>query len=258
MNKVSVVLIVRNEEKNIEACIDSASWAGEVIVIDQSSSDRTAELARARGAKVCVTEAKNICNPDRERGIAMSANEWIFLLEADERITPELRDEALAALSGPADIWYVPVKTFFLGKWIRTCGWYPAFIPRFFRKGTIKFETGIHTNGSMLSDKKAYFKNALLHYSYTSLDEWIRKFTRYTTQIAGEEYARGKRPGPANFFLSVLARPVYFFLVKYVLYRGFLDGWRGFFISLSSSATVAMAYFKLVELHEKDKAPVRG
>ena len=92
----------------------------------------------------------------------------------------------------------MPVKTYFNGKWISTCGWYPAYIPRLFRKGAIKFGAGIHTNGLFLSKKTAYLKNALDHFSYNSLNDWIAKFMRYTTQRADEDYANGKRPSLKN------------------------------------------------------------
>lgn len=258
MNGITAVVIVRNEEKNIADCLELLAWADEIIVIDQSSTDRTVEIAKGFTKNVHVTEPKNICNPDRDYGIGLARTEWILLVEADERITPELRAELIGAVSGAgaADIYFMPVKTFFDGKWIKTCGWYPSFIPRLFRKGSIKFGSEIHTNGEFLSDRKAYLKNDLMHYSYNSIDDWLLKFGRYTTQIAADDYRSGKRPGPVNALRDLALRPLYFFILKYVFKQGYRDGWRGLFISLSSALTVAMAYFKLIEVHENEKNTV--
>jgi glycosyltransferase involved in cell wall biosynthesis len=252
MNKISAVLIVRNEEKNIERCLKSICWVDEIIVIDQSSTDKTVEIARKYTDKIYITENKLICNPDREFGISKTLNNWVLLIEADEVVDENLKDDILKVVNEDKyDIFFIPVKTFFIGKWIKTCGWWPSYIPRLFRKGTIKYQSAIHTNGEFLSNRFYYLKNPLLHYSYNSLNDWIDKFKRYTTVIAYEYYQKNMKINFKNMIREIILRPVYFFILKYFVLKGFKDGWRGLFISLSSAFTVIMAYFKLIEIYEK-------
>jgi len=254
MNKISAVLIVRNEEKNIERCLKSIYWVDEIVIVDQSSTDKTLEIARKYTDKIYITENKLICNPDREFGISKTLNNWILLIEADEVIDENLKDEILKVVNeNKYDIFFIPVKTFFIGKWIKTCGWWSSYIPRLFRKGTIKYQSAIHTNGKLLSNRYYYLKNPLLHYSYNSLNDWIDKFKRYTTVMAYEYCQKNMKINFKNTIKEIILRPVYYFVLKYFILKGFKDGWRGLFISLSSSLTIMIAYFKLIEIYEKEK-----
>lgn len=252
--RLSCVLIVRNEEKKIERCLESIKWADEIILVDQSSDDKTVEIAKRYTNKIFITTPKLICNPDRNYGIAKAAHNWILLIEADEIIDVNLRAEiknilaSSAAEGGAADVYYIPVKTFFVGKWIKYCGWYPSYIPRFFKKGSITFEEDIHTNGQLLTHKISYIKNPLLHYSYDSIDDWISKFKRYTTRMAEEYFNGGKRTTVFSTFMEVVIRPIFVFLRKYIILKGFREGWRGLFISISAALGGMFAYFKLCEL----------
>ncbi len=114
MSKISAVLVVRNEEKNIIRCLESIKWVDEIIVVDQSSVDRTVELAKKYTDKIFITENKLICNPDREFGISKTTNNWIFLIEADEVVDDNLKNEILEVITKDTfDILFIPVKTFF-------------------------------------------------------------------------------------------------------------------------------------------------
>lgn len=252
MNKISAVLIVRNEEKKIRRCLESIKWCDEIVVVDQSSEDKTVEIVKEYTTKIFITEPKLICNPDREFGISKTSNKWVLLIEADEVVDENLRKEILSIVEeNRYDVLFIPVKTFFCGKWIKTCGWYPGYVPRLFKKGSIIFESKIHTNGKILSKNIGYLKNDLLHYSYDTIDEWIDKFKRYTTQYAMEYKERKIKLNLKNTLKELILRPIYFFFFKYLVLKGFLDGWRGFFISLSSSLTVILSYIKYIEIVEK-------
>ncbi|MDI6758045.1 MAG: glycosyltransferase family 2 protein, partial [Endomicrobiia bacterium] len=171
MNKLSCVLIVRNEERRIERCLKALSWADETVVIDQKSADKTVDIARAYTPNVFETEPKLICNPDREYGISKASHKWVLLIEADEIVDEGLRREIVSVLDNPSrDIYFVPVKSFFAGKWIKNCGWYPAYIPRLFKKGAVVFQSDIHTNGRFMSDNIGRLESDLLHYSYDRID----------------------------------------------------------------------------------------
>jgi glycosyltransferase involved in cell wall biosynthesis len=254
MEKLSVVLITYNEELNIKPCLESVKWADEIILVDQTSVDRTVEIAKNYTDKIFMTAHKGICNPDREFGINKASHEWIFLLEADERIDEKLKKEIIEILNNPSfELYYLPVKTFFIGKWIKSCGWYPSYIPRLFKKGKIKFQSDIHTNGELFTDKIGYLKNDLLHYSYNSVDDWIDKFKRYTTQMAIESFNKGEKINFKNIIIELFFRPAYFFISKFFFLGGYKDGWRGFIISCSSALTVFFSYIKLWELYEKNR-----
>ncbi|MCX7716615.1 MAG: glycosyltransferase family 2 protein [Endomicrobia bacterium] len=250
--KVSAVLIVRNEEKKIRRCLESIKWCDEIIVVDQSSVDNTINIVKEYTHNIFVVEPKLICNPDREFGISKAKNEWVLLIEADEVVDKNLQSEIKDLVEkNKLDIYFVPVKTFFCGKWIKTCGWYPSYIPRLFRKGKIVFQDKIHTNGILLSDKIGYLKNSLLHYSYDSIDEWIEKFKRYTSQYAMEYYEKNLGYNFYNIIKELILKPIYFFVLKYLILKGYKDGWRAFFISLSSALTIIFSYLKYIELKEK-------
>lgn len=248
--KISAVLIVKNEERKIRRCLESIKWCDEIILVDQSSVDKTVDIAKEYTDKVYIVEPKLICNPDREFGISKASNNWILLIEADEVIDNNLKEEIKNVVAkNEHNVYFLPVKTFFCGRWIKTCGWYPGYIPRLFKKGYISFQDKIHTNGIILTKNIGYLKNPILHYSYDTIDDWIDKFKRYTTQYAYEYLENKMKVNFINTIKELLIRPIYFFILKYIFLRGFLDGWRGFFISLSSALTVMFSYFKFLSIY---------
>lgn len=254
MASLSIILIVRNEEHNITECLGSVKgWADEIVVVDQSSTDQTVELSRRCTDKVFITEAKGICNPDRMFGIEKSRNEWNLLLEADERVTTELKEEIDGILEGHADVkdaYYIPVKSYFCGRWIRHCGWYPAYNLRLFKKERVYFPPTLHTDGKP-KDSAGYLINPLLHYSYPSIEDYLPKLNRYTTQWAKEAYEKGIRIKGIGAATCFVIKPLYHFLRKYLLLGGYKEGFLGFFISISSGLTIFMNYAKLWEIQFK-------
>ena len=251
---ISVIMVVRNEEAQIGECLKTVSWSDEIVIIDQSSNDSTVKIAREFTDKVFLTEPKGYCEPDRNLAIEKASGRWIFYIDADERVSPELRDEILSIVrsSNIRPAYYLKRRNYFLGKWIKTCGWYPSPVLRLFKKGEVTFPNEIH----QVPPHKAeygYLKNDLVHYSYSSLGEYFEKFNRYTTQLAVEEFTKGKRITSINVLDKFILKPIYNFFLKYFWCRGFLDGFRGFFISLSSAFTVFVASAKLWELRLKKR-----
>jgi len=248
MDKLSVMVITWNEERNIQECLESVKWADEIILVDQQSTDKTVEIARRYTDKIFITENKGVCDPDRMFAISKTSNDWVFYLDADERVSEELKEEIISLLKSPAakpDAYYIYRKTFFLGKWIKGCGWYISLI-RLFKKGKVVFSGMIHQDGQALGSA-GHLKGHILHYSYRNLNEYIEKFNRYTSIIAQEEYKKGKRANWLNFMAFLFLKPVYIFAKKYILQRGFSDGFRGFLISFSAALGVFVSYIKLWE-----------
>ncbi len=251
---ISVILVVRNEDEQIRECLETVSWADEIVIVDQSSTDFTVKISKEFTDKVFVTESKGYCEPDRNLAIKKASSRWIFYIDADERVLPELKDEILSIVrsDAPRPAYYVKRRNYFLGKWIKTCGWYPSPVLRLFKKGEVIFPNEIH-QVPLHREEYGYLKNDLLHYSYSSLEEYFEKFNRYTTQLAKEEFEAGKRITVFNFISNFLLRPSYYFLLKYIYYRGYKDAFRGFFIAFSTALTVFVNKAKLWEMKWKNE-----
>jgi len=154
-------------------------------------------------------------------------------------------------LAAPAsEVYMLPRKAFFVGRSIQTCGWYPAYVPRLFKKGKVVFPARIHADGDILTGSVSHLRHDLLHYSYSSVGEWIEKFNRYTGRAAREQFDAGREITAAGIVSDLLVKPVYFFLLKYFVLKGYKDGWRGFFISVSSGLVVFFVFIKLWELRD--------
>ncbi len=242
---VSVIVITRNEERNIVECLRSVSWAGEIIVVDAKSTDKTVELAKGFTNKVLVREwlgfaaAKNLALDE-------AVNEWVLWLDADERVTPELAAE-IQSLVQNSSIRYagfeVARRAYFLGKWIKHCGWYPGYVTRLFRKTAGRFnESRVHERLE-LSGPIGRLQHDLLHYTDDNLYHYFLKFNRYTSLAAQDLAAENKQ-----FTLyDVIVRPPFLFFKMYLLRLGFLDGVHGLILSLVSAAYVFVKYAKVWE-----------
>jgi glycosyltransferase involved in cell wall biosynthesis len=251
---ISVIMVIRNEEGHIKECLETVSWADEIVIIDQSSTDSTVKISKEFTDKVFVTEPKGYCEPDRNLAIEKASGRWIFYIDADERILPELKDEILLIVRSddPRSAYYVKRRNYFLGKWIKTCDWYPSPVLRLFKKGEVIFPEEIHQVPPH-REEYGYLKNDLLHYSYSSLEEYFEKFNRYTTQLAKEDFQAGKKITAFNVIPNFLLRPSYYFLSRYIYYKGYRDGFRGFFIAFSSALTVFVNKAKLWQMKWKEK-----
>src|SRR3989338_6835481 len=137
MEKLSVIIITRNEEKTLEDCLESIRWADEIILVDQSSADKTVDIAKKFTDKIYITESIGCCEPDRKFAASLASNDWMLYIDADERISPSLKQEIqdLLGFSGKKfDSYFIPRKVFLGEKWIRCCGWYPSYTIRLFKK----------------------------------------------------------------------------------------------------------------------------
>lgn len=245
---LSVVIITKNEEKNIEECLQSVSWADEIVVVDSGSTDRTVEICRRYHAKIHEHSIDQGLNFNKNLGNDRAAGNWILSLDADERVSPELADEIQQVLENPGEAvaYRMPRRNYFLGKWIRSAGWYPDLNIRLFRKGKASWKKKVHEVIES-SGPVADLKGAILHYSYRTLDDYFRKFNLYTSILAGEEWEEGKRVTPLNFLWHFVLNPLQVFLRKYFWMGGWRDGARGLFISFSASLVVVVTAAKIWE-----------
>jgi len=248
--KISILIPAGNEERNIVACIQSARWADEVVVVDSFSADRTVELARPLADRVLQHEYINSAT-QKNWAIPQMAHAWVLVLDADERITPELRDEILGVLDGGAGghcafrIWR---RNHFMGRPVRFCGWQNDSVVRLFRRDRSRYQdrevhADIECDGPV-----GKLRGKLLHYTFDSFDQYLKKFDRYTTWAAGDRAKRTRRVS----WVHLAIRPAWRFFRQYVLKLGFLDGRAGLIICSLAAYSVFLKYAKLWERQEKE------
>jgi glycosyltransferase involved in cell wall biosynthesis len=246
MSRLSVITLTLNEEQNIAACLESVTWADELIVIDAGSTDRTLELARTYTPHVEVLPWKGY-GAARNSALERTTGDWVLWLDADERVTPELAieiREIVAAGSVEADGYAIPRRAYFCGKWIRHCGWYPSRVVRLFRPGKARFsETRVHEQ-LVIDGRVVNSRHDLLHFTDPDLKHYFAKFNTYTSLAAQDLFKAGRR-----FRLSdIIVKPAFTLLRMYILRLGFLDGIHGLVLSIASAAYVFAKYAKLWEL----------
>lgn len=245
-NKISVCVISFNEERNIEECLKSVSWADEIILVDSYSTDRTVELAKQYTSKIFLAEWKGYSEA-KNYALEKTSNDWIFSLDADERVTPELRDEIIAVINDRNKEYTgykVARRAYFLGKWIKHCGWYPGYVVRLFRKGAGTFgKSRVHEKLNLVGEIGT-LQHDLLHFTDNDLSHYFNKFNKYTSLAADDLAAKGTPFRVWHLFI----KPFYTFFKMFILRRGFLDGLHGFVLSVLSSAYVFTKYAKLWEI----------
>ncbi|HEY6192248.1 MAG TPA: glycosyltransferase family 2 protein [Bacteroidota bacterium] len=243
---LSVIVIARNEERNIAECLKSVDWADDLVVVDAESSDRTAELARRFTGKVFVTPWRGFSEA-KELALRHASNEWVLWLDADERVPAGLQAEIRESLKDGAPAFAgftVARRAYFLGKWIRHCGWYPGLVLRLFRKEAGAFSRSRVHERLELRGPAGRLKHDLLHFTDETLYHYFSKFNSYTSLAAADAHEAGKSCSAYD----LLVRPPYLFFKMYVLRRGFLDGMHGLVLSLCSASYVFVKYAKLKEL----------
>jgi glycosyltransferase involved in cell wall biosynthesis len=248
MSSLAVTVITLNEEANIVPCLESATWAAEIVVLDSGSTDRTVELARQFTDRVFSVPWQGF-GKTKNQAIEAATMPWIFVLDADERITPDLRREIeqIVAADGPLDGYRVPRRNHFCGRFIKHLGWYPDYSIRLFRKTKGRFvEREVHESVEM-NGRVGTLQHPMLHYTYTSSSDFVRRMDRYSTLAAQELRRRGKRPRPGE----LVWRPCLTFLKLYILQRGFLAGRDGYTLAFLYSTYTFLKYYKFRELREQ-------
>ena len=250
MEKISVAIITHNEERNIRDCLESVKWADEIVVVDNGSIDGTLKICQEYGARVYQEGWKGY-SAQKNSAIEKAANEWVLSLDADERLSPELRQEIENALQKepPVDGYWVARKNYFLGRWIRYCGWYPDRNLRLFRKSRGRFrERSVHERVEV-QGKTAALNHPLVHETYRSLSDFLIRSDRYSTLAAGEMLRQGRKYHWGDVFF----RPPFTFLQMYILRAGFMEGYWGFLLSVFYSYYTFVKYAKLKELGQYEK-----
>jgi len=247
MTRISAYIIAYNEEEKIRSAVNSVLWADEIVVADSFSTDRTAEIAKSLGARVIQVPFEGFGNL-RNTAIADLEGDWIFSLDADERCTPEVRDEILgiAASDRREDVFFVPRKNYFMGKWIKHSGFYPNYRqPQFFRNGAMRYKPDpVHEGYELLTDRQpGYLEHAIWQFPFKNFDEILHKAGKYSTlgaqRLAGE--------GAPSGMFKALGHGLWSFIQHFFLKKGILDGWAGFVIALGNFEGT---FYKYAKLHQ--------
>ena len=252
--KISAYIIAYNEEDKISDCIKSILWADEIIVADSNSTDGTCEIAESLGAKVVQIEFNGYGNL-RNEAISYCKGDWIFSLDSDERCTEKVRDEILLLIKdAPLDIYKVPRKNFFMGKWIKFSGWYPNFRqPQLFRAGMMSYDNKpVHEGFISYSKKKiGELNNEIWQFPYKNIEEVMQKANRYSSLGAQKLNDNAKK----GSVLKALLHGTWAFIKHYIFKLGFLDGGAGFVIAFGNFEGTFYRYLKLYELQSNWSAP---
>ncbi len=243
MPTLSVVIATLNESRNIADCIRGAHFADEVVVLDSGSTDDTAALARAAGARVIETDWPG-GGPQQNRAIDASTGEWIFHIDADERISPALAREIQAAIAGREfDVYDLPRRSLFLRRFLRHSGWWPDRIPRLHRRGSGRFNEHPAHPGFVATRPVGHLQEPLIHYSLRDLATVLEKVNRYSSGSARYLHSRGKRATLGG----AIAHGLWAFLRTYFFRLGILDGAEGFMVSVTDAEG---SYYKHLKLRE--------
>jgi glycosyltransferase involved in cell wall biosynthesis len=248
MPKLSVTIVAQDEEADIGECVASVAWADEVIVVDGGSRDRTVEIAERAGARV-IRQPWTGYAAQKNFALDRATHDWVLSVDADERVTTELRAEVMAALDrGPEyDGYQVPRRSYFLGQWMRHGGWYPDYNLRLFRRGKGRFrEREVHERVDV-DGRVGALHAPIDHYTYRTLSEYVQRMDRYSTLAAHELRRAGVSVGPVD----LLVRPAATFVRMYVVQRGFLDGFRGL---LLAGCYASYTFFKYAKAWEAARA----
>lgn len=233
MQKLSVVIITKNEERHIENAVQSVLFADEVLILDSGSTDATCSLARGLGARIEYQEWLGF-GRQKNKAVELASNDWVFVLDADEQITEQLKDEIIGTLKNPiSDGFQIARLNNFFGKNIKTCGLYPDYTIRLFnrKKGAFN-ELPVHES-VQIQGRVSKLKNHMTHMAYETIEEFIAKQNRYSSL----------NPKKNNIFKALFS-PWWAFFKLYFIKRGFLDGKHGFIVAVLYSQYTFWKYIK--------------
>jgi len=240
---VSVVIITKNEERNIRDALESVRDFDDIVVVDSFSEDRTVEICREYTGRV-YQHAWPGFSAQKQRAVDYAKNEWVLILDADERVPEDLKNEMTAAVSSDRySGYFVSRKNFFLGKWMRHSGWWPDRTLRLFRKGVSCVEPREVHEKVIVKGATSSLNTPLLHYTYRTLSDYVKKMEKYST-LSAEEI--GRRAGVPSG-LKMLVNPFLVFVKMYFLRQGFRDGLHGFILATLYAVQTFLKYAKAIE-----------
>jgi glycosyltransferase involved in cell wall biosynthesis len=266
---LSVVIIVKNEEKRIADCLESVTWADEIIVVDDMSSDKTVEIARRYTDKVFQRKME-IEGIHRNYAYSLAGNEWVLSLDADEKVSPGLRDEIIKVVTQGTDaevsacrrdssqkdeirhcvVFAIPLRNYIGDYWVRWGGWYPAYKDRLFRKGRFRYEeVDVHPR-PIYEGRCGRLKGEIIHYSYEDFGELVDSLNGQTSKEAQKWAMTGRKMSLAKALWRAADR----FIRSFISKKGYKDGVVGLMVAWNSGLYQILSYAKYWESDAKSKA----
>lgn len=246
--RISATVRTYNETKNLRECLESLSWADEIVVVDSHSTDDTVAIAREFTDKIFTREWPGHI-AQSQFATDQASNLWVLSMDADERVSPPLRDEILALdlENTPYDAYEMPRRHFFMQRWINHSAWYPDYKIRLFRKDRCRWGGYNPHDVVKVPGAKAKLKNDLIHHIYTDIAHFAATKNSYSGLTALDHHRNGRRAR----FIDFTLRPLYAFLYRYFIRLGMLDGLAGFTICVEEAHGVFLKYIKLYELQNR-------
>lgn len=251
--EISAIVVCFNEEENIGACLESLKWCDEIVVVDSFSTDRTVEICRRYTDRV-IQRLWAGYREQKAFAHSQATKEWVLLVDADERVSAGLKEEIPAALDhrgGDCAAFAVPRLVYYLGRWWWRGGWYPDYDIRLFQRDRATWG-GLNPHERIVVEGRVRrLQQPLYHFSYRNIDDHLKRINDFTSISAKELLLQGKR----WLWFDNLLRPPFRFFRSYILKRGLLEGFPGFFVAVTAAIYVFLKYAKLreLELGEREK-----
>jgi glycosyltransferase involved in cell wall biosynthesis len=248
---LSVIVICCNNKATIRRCLESVSWADEIVVVDGGSTDGTLDIARELATKVHQPADWPGHGPQKNRALDLATGDWVFSLDSDEWITPEVRAEIEAAIAAPGDktAFMLPRRSSFCGRFMRHSGWWPDYVRRLFRRGTARFSDDRGHDRLIVNGAVGRFSSPIHHETVTSLEQLIDKMNTYSAMTARNLHENGRRAS----ILTALLHGGWAFFRTYFLRAGFLDGREGMMLAIANAENSYYRYAKLALLGKPRK-----
>lgn len=238
---ISVVIITKNEAQNIVGCLESVSWAKELIVVDDFSSDETIMLARKFTDRI-FQRKMDVEGIHRNYAYSLATNEWVLSLDADERVSPQLKEEIAKVLNKrmPYNVFCIPIRNYIGDYWIRWGGWYPAYKDRLFRKGHFRYEeVGVHPR-VFYDGICGRLNGDIIHHSYKDIAEFVDSLNNQTTLEAQKWTLTSRKMS----FFKAIWRTIDRFIRTFIVKKGYHDGFIGLFIAYCAGLYQLLSYAK--------------
>ncbi len=245
---LSAVLITRNAANVLDLCLESLAFADEIVVVDSASTDRTQEIATARGARVVQKEWLGF-GRQKQFAVEQAKHDWVLCLDADERVTPQLAASIRAAIAAPVSpVYRMPRRNRFLDRWLAHGEGYPDWSPRLFNRQSARWSDDLVHEKVLYAVTPGTLAGDLLHDSSDDLSTYLDRQNRYTTLAARQAYEQGRSAGVFQLFFSPLVRFIKFYLLR----LGFLDGVPGLLHISIGCMNSYLKYAKLIELRRTE------
>ncbi len=239
---LSVVLITKNEEENLEGCLESILWADEIVILDSGSSDCTLEIAKKYTKNIYTSSDWQGFGVQRQRAQAYAQGDWIFVIDADERVTPELKKEIQTVVDSDDRLkaYAVPRLSWAFGSYIHHSGWYPDYVVRVYPRESAQYDSVLVHEKVLLGEGMNVVKlqGDLLHFTFKNLEQWSNKTALFAAAWAKDRYEQGRKAS----LVSALGHAISYFVKSYILKRGFLDGRAGLLLAILGAYSRILKY----------------